>query len=1264
MPISAKAALSFSPLLATLPTMARLILALSLLSLLSASPLRAQEAAEAQAPKAVVNLLSDPDWKDFVVNLNPKITLSDDPKKIWAIGEDGVLRVSGEGMGYIRTKQAYRDYHLVLDYQWGERTHGSRADRARDCGLLLHSFGPDGAYGVTWMSSIEAQLIEGGSGDILVLAAKDAEGRIAPTKVTAEVKRDRDGEPVWTAGAPKETFPPEGATMSRINWRDRDPDWADVRGYRGAKDIENPVGEWNRLEVICKGDTIRILLNGELVNEVTDCHPSSGYIGLQSEFAACLIRRFELHPLGQFTETWQAEERSTDMGYDVSGDSILPRRFPLSPEESTKQWVIDGDYEMQLVACEPLTCDPVDIVWDEKGRLFVAEMGDYPLPVEDGGPYLSRIRLLKDTNGDGRMDKAVTWADNLDHVQGLMPMQGGLLATTRTAILFLEDTDGDDIADVRKTLFTLNEPNFNQLQVSSPRYGLDNHVWISNGLDGKEIYPGEQSDKTLEINKLNLRYNPRTGAIETVTGTGQFGGTLDAYNRHFFNTNRNPVIFAVMPQKVVQRNPLAGITTGQENVQEPGAPVYPLALSHTTASAHAGTHTAACGIGVYLGDLMPELKGEIFVCEPTGQLVTRNRLVPKGASFVAERVGEGRDFLVSGDEWTRPVQVRTGPDGALYIVDMYRRFIDHARFFPEDFAKTHYMRAGLDQGRIWRLAPKGHKASPAQPLPAEDSAQLVEALKSENAWTRTEAQRLLVEKQDSAAVPALQALLAAQPGPETTAHVLWTLAGYDKLDADTLQQVLASAKESGLLETVLFAAQEAGLSEALAQDITAALESKDAPRFRFLAIALHPELAFSAPSLAKHVAASPDDEWLRKAIFASKPDLALDILVALLDDEAFLKQPAAATGPVFTDFARLIGARGQLPEIAQVLSRLEGDPGALHFALVTGLSEGLPRSGLKQRTLAALISAKLPELGESTARLESLLEKATVIARDRAASEEARLAALPLVAQRPLAEKKEVVAALIDLAEPPSIQAAACRILARDNREEVADFFFERWDHLTPAARSEALTLITAHPTTGLTLMKKMKAGEISPGIMPAMTRWSYGRSTNEEIRTLALELFGQSDGDRAAVIASYREALGQLQGDPERGALVYEKAACATCHQIGKIGVEVGPILNDVKIKPAEALLTDILDPNRAVEERWVSQTVEMKDGRILAGLVHGEDSSAITLRVPGGLTMTLPKSEVKSLSSTGVSLMPVGLEAAISKQDMADLIAFLKKR
>lgn len=262
----------------------------------------------AVSPAQVINLLADPEFTDFTVHLNPK-SLETEREKIWWINEDGHLHVGGKGFGYIRTNQRYRDYHCVLEYKWGERTWASRSDRARDCGLLMHSFGDDGEFGDTWMSSIEAQLIEGGSGDILVLAwqPKDGNKPKAPTQLTAEVAEDRDGEPFWSKGGERRVFPPKDRVAARINWKDRSPDWADVKGFRGEKDIETPVGEWNRMEVICRDDTIKILLNGVLVNEGTGANPSEGFICLQSEFAECIIGRYELHPLGAFKEAWKPQ---------------------------------------------------------------------------------------------------------------------------------------------------------------------------------------------------------------------------------------------------------------------------------------------------------------------------------------------------------------------------------------------------------------------------------------------------------------------------------------------------------------------------------------------------------------------------------------------------------------------------------------------------------------------------------------------------------------------------------------------------------------------------------------------------------------------------------------------------------------------------------------------------------------------------------------------------------------------------------------------
>lgn len=217
-----------------------------------------------------------------------------DPKHIYTV-KDGVLHISGDGLGGLITQQAYRDYHLILEYKWGDKTWGDRAQKTRDSGLLLHGWGPDGGYGNTWFASIEAQIIEGGVGDLLVLGGADpVTGQLFPTSVTAEITKDRDGEMVWKQGGERTTV-----TAGRVNWYGRDVDWEDKLGFRGREDVDSPQGEWTRLEVIADGAKLTYKVNGKVVNEAVDVKPDSGKLLLQTELAEMFVRRFELWPIGK-----------------------------------------------------------------------------------------------------------------------------------------------------------------------------------------------------------------------------------------------------------------------------------------------------------------------------------------------------------------------------------------------------------------------------------------------------------------------------------------------------------------------------------------------------------------------------------------------------------------------------------------------------------------------------------------------------------------------------------------------------------------------------------------------------------------------------------------------------------------------------------------------------------------------------------------------------------------------------------------------------
>jgi Domain of Unknown Function (DUF1080) len=224
-----------------------------------------------------------------------KDTKREDPRQVFRV-DDGMLHITGDGLGGLVTNKRYRDYHLVLEFKWGNRTWHGRENAARDSGLLIHSNGADGGYEGTWMPAIEVQIIEGGVGDFVPVPGRDESGQPVPIAYTCHVGRDRDDEVIWNKDGEREMF--RRGNLKRVNWYGRDPDWKDVKGFRGRDDQESPLGEWTRLDVICDGGHIEVFVNGTKVNEAFDVSPRTGRLQLQAELAEIYYRRWELWPLG------------------------------------------------------------------------------------------------------------------------------------------------------------------------------------------------------------------------------------------------------------------------------------------------------------------------------------------------------------------------------------------------------------------------------------------------------------------------------------------------------------------------------------------------------------------------------------------------------------------------------------------------------------------------------------------------------------------------------------------------------------------------------------------------------------------------------------------------------------------------------------------------------------------------------------------------------------------------------------------------------
>ncbi len=933
---------------------------------------------------------------------------------------------------------------------------------------------------------------------------------------------------------------------------------------------------------------------------------------------------------------------------------------PKPPQEVLKTFEAVDGFQMQLVAAEPLIYDPVAAAFDEDGRLYVCEMRDYPYRPAAGKPALGRIRLLEDTDGDGVFDKSTVFADNLLWPAGVVPWKGGVFVAAPPDIWYLKDTKGDGKADVRRKVFTGFGTENQQAMLNNLGLGLDHQVYGATAGNGGTVRHADRpSEPPVSVGGRDFRFDPVSERFETLTGTVQFGNTFDDWGNRFVCSESQPLLHVVLPQHYLARNPYLPVPSAIKNLAPGPVPVFRIspverwrqirssrriANNERPADAAGASHhvvDAAAGVTVYRGGAYPKsYYGSVFTADGQNNLVHHRTLEPDGVSFRSRRFEEKTEFLRSSDLWFRPVNFVNAPDGTLYCLDMSREVLESIHI-PLDVVKHLDLTNGRDNGRIYRMAPPGFRVPKPPRLSKATTAELVAALESPHGWWRDTAHRLLYERQDRAAVPLLEKIVTTSPLPQARLHALWSLHGMKALEDRVLLVGLNDA-HSGVRENAVRLAESRLDRPALLTKVIALADDGDA-RVRFqVAFTLgETREAVAVEALAKLARAHAGDVWMRTAVLSSVNNLSPSLFAFLLRDREF----AAGSGATILEtLATVVGASGRAGAADDALVGLKGAP-ALQRRLVIAMGTGMKQAGER-------LSPDSPLFGP-------LFDEARRTASDERAGEAARLEAVRLLGCGPFEKARDTLTGLLDPRRPLSLQTAAVRAFADYREPEVAGLLLARWREYPPEVRAEVVHALLSREQWTLAYLRAAAKGDASVAPVELTRRDLLVKHRDEAIRSLASKLFAGSTASRGAVVADYRAAL-KLKPDAANGARVFEKT-CAACHQIGAQGHAVGPALASSSARDPEALLTHILDPNAYVPPNYVQYVVVDRKGRTFTGLIAAQTATSITLKRENDAADTILRGDIDELTSTGRSLMPEGLEKGVSKQEMADLIAFL---
>jgi putative membrane-bound dehydrogenase-like protein len=948
----------------------------------------------------------------------------------------------------------------------------------------------------------------------------------------------------------------------------------------------------------------------------------------------------------------------------------------LSPAQAIAKMVVPKGFHVELVASEPDIVNPVAMTFDEKGRIWITESLEYPR--QSPGKGRDRVKVLEDTNGDGRADKFTVFADGLNIPSGIAVGHGGVWIANAPDILFYPNMDRDLVPDgppqVVATGFGRDDTH--ELP-NSLTWGPDGWLYGWNGVFNQSHV--KAGNKQWNFTCAIFRIHPRTREFQVwCEGTSNPWGIAINDNGDFFAS------------ACVIDHLWHLAESGYYHRQ--GGPYPPYTWKLGSIVDHAHQKAAYCGIHYFDSPAYPpEYRNRLYMGNIHGNCINSDRLEAAGATY---RAREAPDFLTANDAWFMPVVQKTGPDGCLYILDWYDRYhcYQDANRDPN----------GIDRlkGRLYRVRFENTPRRSGFDLAHESDADLLKALASENVYDRDIAQRLLAERPSPAISADLERLILDNSSSrKARMHAVWALASRGPLRPEFHAKLFAHQDSSFRA----WAARAAGEMKQLEPSIVRALELAAADS--------SPDVQLQVAIAARKVSGIDAVALLSKVLFGcghdpTIPHIVWETLLPLWEAHsanivALLKQPAIWDRPNLAGMSSLLVERtlasdGGATVIVDLVRSLSAEPAsqtrdiainrilnALAQRVETGEIAGARLDKLKQTFRPIAVSLRDQSGRASVAANAQLLASSWGDAEGSAfanqqfaslkGSDADRLRALlALVSSarhdRTVSPPREIVTTALRIAADPSAGSADFRgrvISALGGlNAPIAQLVLDAYSQLEPALRPRAIELLTERPEWSKPLLKSIAEKRIPSAAVNVnqirRLQHSSDPALRGEVKTIWGTIRDGRNAQRELLVDQMRRFLRTSSGDPTAGQGVFKKL-CAQCHKIYGDGQDVGPDITNNGRNDFDQLISNVFDPSLVIGSAYQATTVATKDGRVLSGLLAESSPERVVLKIQGGKTETIPRPDVEELKSSDVSLMPEDVEKQLAPQEIADLFAFL---